>query len=452
MKPLHLRRATAVGMISVALVATMFGGWSTAAQSDVAPPDIPLIDVPDGTGVTLEVWGGPELAEGFRQGLDDYAALTGATIDYVPFPNPFEQNLLARWAAGDRPDILFFHGAGNWLVQLNPEVNLQPMTDQPFVARTVPGLIDATTTFRGVPYGAITRSPYVYGFFYNKAAFDAAGIEEPSEGTYESWVKLCEALKASAPDVAPTFIGGGDQWPDQAFPVGMWADDVPPDKARLLNTRELTFTDPAFVDWIAKLQEQQQLGCLNDDVLTATYDDSVQSLFNGKAATVYQGSWFYDNLVAQQSAEGVDGAAIVDEQIGYFPLSGKGTIASWEIPSGGTLYAPKTGDATSEALARGFLDYITGQGYEKFRQSVNDFPVIQGFPTPTDVPALRQEMWDQYLATGMPIFQQVIEAAYGPFETFLQEMLAGTKTPMQVGEALQAEFDRSAKLVGLEGF
>ena len=52
----------------------------------------------------------------------------------------------------------------------------------------------------------------------------------------------------------------------------------------------------------------------------------------------------------------------------------------------------------------------------------------------------------------MPQFQQTLEAAYGPFETYLNEMIAGTKTPQEVGDALDEQFTLSAQDLGLPGF
>ena len=45
----------------------------------------------------------------------------GVKIQLQNIPLPFEQNVLAKWATGVRPDLLLWHGIGNWLVQLNPD-------------------------------------------------------------------------------------------------------------------------------------------------------------------------------------------------------------------------------------------------------------------------------------------------------------------------------------------
>jgi len=91
--------------------------------------------------VTLSVWLGPNNTDAIKQIFDDYTKATGIQFDQTVFPVPFEQNLLAKWATGERPDILQFHAIGNWLVQLNPEQNLIDQSDMPFVKNTVAGLL-----------------------------------------------------------------------------------------------------------------------------------------------------------------------------------------------------------------------------------------------------------------------------------------------------------------------
>src|SRR5579864_9541901 len=82
--------------------------------------------------VKLSVWLGPNNTDAIKQIFDDYAKATGVQFYQTVFPVPFEQNLLAKWATGERPDILQFHAIGNWLVQLNPAQNLIDQSAMPF--------------------------------------------------------------------------------------------------------------------------------------------------------------------------------------------------------------------------------------------------------------------------------------------------------------------------------
>ncbi len=130
------RTARVLALVAIAMIA-------------LAAPTLVAAD-----NVTLSVWLGPNNTDAARQIFDDYTKATGIQFDQTVFPVPFEQNLLAKWATGERPDILQFHAIGNWLVQLNPEQNLIDQSDMPFVKNTVAGLLD-----RAAATGASITAP-----------------------------------------------------------------------------------------------------------------------------------------------------------------------------------------------------------------------------------------------------------------------------------------------------
>lgn len=396
--------------------------------------------------VTLTAWIGPVFSDAQKKQLDDWGAATGNTIETEVFPLPFETNVLTKWATGERPDLLFFHAIGNWLVQLDPETNLQDLSDQPFVQRTIPGLLEKAGSYNGKPYAAVLNYPYLDGVFYNKPIFERLGLAHPTNFT--ELLATCVAIKAADPSIAPIYTGGGDVWPLQVPAFMMWNDALKadPDLIGKVNRNEASFADPVFVDGIAKLKELQDNGCLNSDILTATFANEQEALISGKAAMVFQGSWMVDGM---KDAYGIPE---LDANVGFFGLSTDSDVTSWQTVGTGSVYAPLTGDAGREAAALAFIDWATGDGYGQFLQDSKQFPVIQGFEAPEGVPLVSVEANDALLANSVPQFQQTLEASYGAFETFLQEMVAGNKTAQDVGDALDEEFTKSAKDLGLPGF
>lgn len=396
-------------------------------------------------GVTLTIWVPPVFTEAQLQMLEDYQTATGNTLEIENFPNPFEQTLLARWAAGDRPDLMFFHAVGNWIVQLNPPANLQPMTGEAFIERTIPGILDKAGSFQGVQYAAVLDYPYLNGVFYNRPLFES--LDLPIPGNYEELLAVCATIQEQAPDVAPIYIGGGDQWPLQVLPFMLWNDDIiEQDTIARVNTNETQFTDPAFVDAVARLKELQDTGCLNDDLLTATFTGEQAALMEGRAAMVFQGSWIVGAL---RDAYGVEA---MDETVGFFGMSTRSNVVSWQTTGTGAIYAPLTGDATREAAAREFINWATGEYFGTYLANSAQFPIMQGYDTPEGVPAVLIEANEQFLANPVPQYQQTLLASYGAFETYLSEMVSGQITPLQVMERMDAEFQRSARLLGLPGF
>lgn len=394
---------------------------------------------------SLTVWIPPVFSEAHQQQFEDYTAETGIEFEIEVFPVPFEQNLLAKWAAGDRPDLLFFHAIGNWIVQLNPAENLQPLTDEPFVERTIPGILDKSSTYQGEIYAAILDYPFLDGVFYNKPVFEELGLEIP--GGYDDLVALCQTIQEQAPDIAPIFTGGGDQWPLQVLPFMLWNDDIiEQDLIAQVNTNEAQFTHEAFVSAVAKQKELQDMGCFNDDLLTATYADEQEAIMTGQAAMVFQGTWLVGSLVDSYGVEEVN------EQVGFFGLSTRSNVVSWQTVGAGAVYAPITGDAAREEAARAFIDWATGEGYEQFLINSKQFPILVGYDTPPDVPQVLIEANEAFLAEGAPQYQQTLLATYGAFETYLSEMVSGQITPEEVMQRMDTEFQRSARLLGLPGF
>jgi raffinose/stachyose/melibiose transport system substrate-binding protein len=399
----------------------------------------------DAEGVTLTAWVPPVLTDAQKKMIADYEAASGNTVVQEVFPVPFEQGLLTKWATGERPDILFFHAIGNWLVQLDPPRNLQDLSNEPFVERTIPGILDKSATYDGKIYGAVINYPFLNGVFYNKPLFEELGLTIPTN--YEELKATCTEIKEKAPDVAPIYTGGGDQWPLQVPTFMMWNSDLKDsDIIERVNRNEATLADPVFVSGIEKLKELHDLGCLNEDILTATYEGEQQALMDGSAAMVFQGSWIVGNL---QDSFGLEA---LNETVGFFGLSSEDDVVSWQTVGSGAVFLPITGDEARETAARGFVDWVTGEGYAQYLADSKQFPIIEGHEPPADVPAVLVEANDAFLENGVPQWQQTLQAAYGPFETFLQEMIAGQITPQDVGDELAREFAASAKELGLPGF
>jgi hypothetical protein len=78
--------------------------------------------------------------------------------------------------------------------------------------------------------------------------------------------------------------------------------------------------------------------------------------------------------------------------------------------------------------------------------------VLRGFPNPKGIARPLVEANKLFRTDSVPQFQQTLQAAYGPFETFLQSMIAGKTTAKGVAQNLQQEFEKSAKQIGLKGF
>jgi raffinose/stachyose/melibiose transport system substrate-binding protein len=161
---------------------------------------------------------------------------------------------------------------------------------------------------------------------------------------------------------------------------------------------------------------------------------------------VFQGTWFVQGVLDSY------GLKKVNSTVGFAGVSRSTGVASWQTVGVGNLYIPNTGNTDREAAAKKFIDFATGPDYRKYLAESHQFPVLRGFAKPAGVARPLEQANRLFLGDSVPQYQQTLQAAYGPFETFLQEMIAGKKTAKDVAKNLQDEFEKSAKQVGLPGF
>lgn len=441
------KRFRALGVLSLALLSlflTACGGGDDDA-SKTTGTTVTQAETPDLTGTELTAWVPPILTAAQKDLFKKFEAATGAKVKMRVFPLPFEQNLLTKWATGDRPDILSWNAIGNWVVQLNPEKNLVDLGDQEFVKKIPSWYLDSSGRFRGTVYAALLDFPTVDGGFYNKPLFAKLGIKPPTN--YDELLTVCETIKKEAPGVSPLVTGGGDVWPLQVPAFTFWNDDLKDDPELVagLNSNKTKFTDPRFVAGIQKLKDLVDKGCYNKDILTAKFTDEQKRIVNGKAGMSIQVTDMVPLMVDSF------GAKKVNENVGFFPISSRSTVASWQAPAT-AFFVPKTGNQKKEDAAKAFIQWATGPGYQPYINAQKVFPVIEGAKDPAGIVEPLIEARKALEADPIAQFQQTLEASYGTFEVYLQEMVAGKKTPEEVAAQLQREFEKSAKLVGLEGF
>ncbi len=128
-------------------------------------------------------------------------------------------------------------------------------------------------------------------------------------------------------------------------------------------------------------------------------------------------------------------------------------VASWQTTANAEVfYVPKTSSSSRQKAARDFINYATGAGYAKFLKDSQSFPVLKGYKAPSDVSFPLRQAFHAFQTNSVPQFQQTLQATYGPFEAYLQNMIDGTTTPQGVGDSLQSAFETSAKQIGLPGF
>lgn len=425
--------------------------WGLTAVAVAA--GLALTGCSDGGGepsgsVTLTLWHNTQDPQAVLNIYKAYEEASGNKIELVPISSDgFEDATLTKWASGDRPDILEFHATQAYITLLNPAENLQDLSDMDFVGRsgTLYDLGGRGTD--GNVYAAITNFPEVWGLYYSKSVLEEYGLEPAT--TSAELLEQCKVLSAAG---VPTLAeSGGSLWPPVAIPFISAATDTDADWVQQILDQETTLDAPDS-PVLAGLESYQELidnGCMNSDITTATFENSVAKVFGGEAA--YQA--IHSNIAPVYLDAAGGSAETLGDAVGFvaYGLDQQMTVIN-PGPIGSYLL-PKTGDSAKEQAAREFLEFATGEHYPTYIEESGTFPVLEGVDSPSTATPLLLDIKAAY--DNGPIIGMAAGNVPGGLSgiiPLMSELIVGQKTPAQVAETLQSQLVTAAKAQGLEGW
>lgn len=422
--------------------------YSVAAVAAIAAAGLALAGcapaADTGEKPTLSLWINSADTTQLADLYEQFSEETGYELDITSFPSDgFEKAVLQRWSTGDRPDILEWHGNFNWVAAVNPAENMQDLSDQPFVERTLGGILDNNASIGGKVYGAILNTPTSFGLFYNKAILDEAGVTPPT--TADEVYEACLAIKEARPDVAPLQESSGSLWTPIVFHGAYMADSLQDGFLDRLNDRDAKVSD-SDSPWLGAIEFYKKLldaGCFNADISTAQFENSPAVLLDGTAAMVSMHSGFIQMAI---DASDID---TVNETIGWTAWAGERPVVTSETSPIGTYYLPKTGDAAHEAGAFAFLDFITGPAYEEYIAASKQIPTLDGVATPEDLPDAWKAIQAAVAEYGAvpPIWASL--PGITDLINYPGRVITGELTPQQAVDLLQQQAEQGAAEAGL---
>ena len=429
-----MRRRTIIATVSALALAAC----SDPSASDSAP----ATDVtwPDPTakldGVKLTIWAAQNSNKVPEKVVAAFKQATGASVEVVTIPDPYEQGIQTKVATGDKPDLAFWQPTASMLTAINAKTHLQPLTDAPWLAQTAPDLRDITGLLNGTRYAALVTSPAVEGVYYNKDMVTTV------PKNFGEMVDLARTLKGRG--VTPFYEMAADRWATQWWVQVQLADAAKGGFWEKVNTGKAKFTDPVVVDAIRKYKALIDEGLFNTDIKTAKFEDQGAALLDGKAAMVVQVNSFFGQLQAKADT------ATLDRKIGFFPIAPSGNVGTFIPDQSNALVAFRTGDAKREAAARQLLAYWLGPGYKEFVADRNTVSLQTGVPNPAGVP---KALLDVHAALPTSVgSMQALAVANPDLYINLADMITGTMSPDQVAKATQDQFEQLARAAGAPGF
>jgi raffinose/stachyose/melibiose transport system substrate-binding protein len=436
-------RKTLIALAAVGLLAA--GCSDPGATSSTSSGSEQAATWPDETakldGVSLTIWAAQNSNTVAKKTADDFSAKTGAKINIVTVPDPYEQSVQTKVASGDKPDLAFWQPTASELTAINAKTNLQTLDGAPFIAKYKPALKDVTGILDGKRYAALVTVPAVEGVWYNKDVFAKYGITSTPKNFDEM---IADARTIKAKGGTPFYEMGGEKWATQWWVQVQLADAAKQGLWDKVNKGQEKFTDPTILNAIKKYKSLVDEGLFNKNITSATFADQGKALLAGDAAMVIQVNTFFSQLQAQSTTDELN------KKIGFFPISPGGNVGTFIPDQSNALIAFKSGDTKREAAARQFLSYWLGSGYADFVKNTNTVSIEDGADTPTTVPAALSANAD---SIGDSVGSMQVLAIVNPdLYLNLANMLAGQQTPEKVAETTQAQFAQLAQAIGASGF
>ena len=393
-------------------------------------------------GVTLTFWTAQNSVGEPKQVISAFEKATGATVNTVVVPDPYESNFPTKLASGEKPDLGFWQPTQSTLPFVNPAQNLLPLDNEPWVKLLGP-IEQSLGQVGGHRYAAVVTSPAVLGVYYNKADFAKAGVTAMPHA-YGELLADARQIKQKDPGVAPFFEVGGDKWPLQ-WQVQVQMTDLSAAFWSALNANKASWTDPAIVGAIRQYKTQLlDAGLAQPDYKTGTFVDQGAAVMKGSAAMAL-------NVTSLQSEiQAANSTAQMDQALGWFPIANSAAQAEYSPDQTNGVVAFNTGDSTKENAARQFIDFWLTTDYPDYLAAMKVVSVEPAVPNPAGLPqtAIAQS---QALSSATGVFQ--VKALTAPdMHLALADMIYGTKSPQQVAQACEDQFTQVLKARGVAGF
>ncbi|MDQ4076048.1 MAG: sugar ABC transporter substrate-binding protein [Chloroflexota bacterium] len=211
----------------------------------------------EGAEIVFSGWGDETEQQVYRNSIERFNEVCpGITVDYQPVPADFQTQMTAAFAGGEGPDVLYVDstlmtslGAAGQLLPLDPYMEEAGVTREEFIPQLLTIFTQNDQTY------ALPKDWGTLGLIYRPAAFEEAGIEEPTADW--TWEDLQEAAAAIAENTdIPPFCQAAD-W-------NRFAPWVFSRGGTFVNEdfTEATLTDPAVIEAATIIDEMENEGLL----------------------------------------------------------------------------------------------------------------------------------------------------------------------------------------------
>ena len=359
-------------------------------------------------------------------------------IEVVSSDN-LKQKVATLAASNDLPDV-FAYDAGTPLIDLMDAglvVNVGEKLDALGVADQIDsGAADFLTRLTNTDsLYDLPLGQNIEGFWYNKALFEQAGIENPPT----TWDEMLEdAQKLLDAGIQPFAVGGADLWPATRLLNAYVMRKGGTDFMDQAYAGEKQYTDPALVEAAAMLQDMVDKGYFGVGPTTVDQNTAANMVMNGEAAIIYNGSWYVGQLNSDANAAGPDG-------IGFFNVpevsGGPGTVTEYSMNCGTILALSSSKyDETTD----GWLKYFVSNAGDYAMDTQGSFRGYTISEMPSDISGYTQLVSDELnKVTGTSAwFEAAMDSELSQIaQENVQSLMNGDMTPEDYTQSLQDIWD-----------
>jgi raffinose/stachyose/melibiose transport system substrate-binding protein len=245
------------------------------------------------------------------------------------------------------------------------------ISDAAFWDRILPSIKDLCTDLRTGNQYKVATNVTMGGLFYNKKIFNELGLQDAQ--TWDEFVGNLEAIKAAYPDKTPLFLGGKDSWTLGHF-VEFWAHGIVKQDLGIPGSRK-AFLDQTVVwdapngimeNFAAALLELRDKHLINDDAITASYDNQKEAFANGDAVIINQGMWVVGDILSINPA--------MQDTIGFGPFpSVVDGYRPMVLSAEDSVYAIASDTQHMEEVLT-FLDFMFSKDVQKEYSEIRSMP------------------------------------------------------------------------------
>ncbi|MGW4030345.1 ABC transporter substrate-binding protein [Streptomyces sp. NPDC004838] len=269
------------------------------------------------------VWTGPE-QENFVKVLKEFEKRTGATVTFVPAQDPIVNFLGTKIAGGSPPDVAMLPQPGavaqtverKWAKPVGAEAKAELEKNYSTGWQKI-GQVG------GEQYGVYYKAANKSLIWYNTAAFENAGAQEPK--TWKEFLGTAETISASG--VTPVSVAGADGWTLTDWFENIYLSQAGPDKYDQLAQHKIKWTDASVTQALTSLAElfgkPNLIAGGADGALQTEFPASVTQTFSGgdqpKGAMVFEGDFVGVNIAQTKARIGTDAKVFPFPAVGTEP-------------------------------------------------------------------------------------------------------------------------------------